>query len=296
MHKKFVFLSDFSAEEIPYGGAEINDRELVNLLKERGHEISELRTRNFTLRSLKDTAGSCFIISNFALLRPEVISAFNKEKYVIYEHDHKYLASRNPALYQDYKVPPEHIINKEFYKNAVATFCQTAFHAKILKSNLALDNIVSLGGNLWSLEILEKIRELSKKNKSKVAAIMDSSTPHKNTLEAKELCAARNIEYKLIPKMKYLDFLEELSNCLAFVFVPKTPETCSRVLVEAKMLDLSVVTNSKSGAVHEEWFSLKGSELVDRMLQKREEIVSIVEQAFDNSKAIFYPELEKKDS
>ncbi len=298
MSKKFVFLSDFSAEEMPLGGGELNDKELVSILRQRGHEVSDIRTRDFNLNSLKSTSGSYFIISNFAGLKPEIFSAFKDEKYVIYEHDHKYLPSRNPALYQDCKVPPEDVINREFYKNAVAVFCQTSFHAKMLKGNLTLDNVVSLGGNLWSLEVLEKIKELSKADKTDVAAIMDSPTAHKNAAGAKELCTTKKIEYKLIPNMKYSDFLQELSTCSKFVFLPKTPETFSRVLVEARMLGLSVLTNRMSGAVHEDWFVLKGGDLVNRMIQKREEIVDLVEQSFDNcldSKIRFYPELEKKD-
>ena len=56
----------------------------------------------------------CFIISNFIELSPEVIEELKKSRYVIYEHDHKYLKSRNPATYKDFKAPPSEIVNYRY--------------------------------------------------------------------------------------------------------------------------------------------------------------------------------------
>jgi len=295
MSKKFVLISDFSAEEMPYGGGEINDRELVNLLRARGHEVVEKRSRNVNMDFLKEHSGNFFIVSNFVFLSREAFLALQKEKYVIYEHDHKYLASRNPSDFKDWKAPFDRVVNRTFYQKAVAILCQTSFHSKILKGNLLLDNVISLGGNLWSDEILDKIKELSKKEKNDKAAVMQSSIPHKNTLGAIELCKSRDLECELIPTMKYEAFLEKLSENSKFVFLPKSPETCSRVLVEARMLGLSVLTNKNSGAVHEDWFSLKGEQLIQRMRDKKEEIATIVENSFDCQAPVIFPEMKKED-
>jgi hypothetical protein len=43
-------------------------------------------------------------------------------------------------------------------------------------------------------------------------------------------------------------------------------ETCARIVVEAKMLNLKVITQKKLiGAASEDWYSLSGEELIDRM-------------------------------
>ena len=42
------------------------------------------------------------------------------------------------------------------------------------------------------------------------------------------------------------------------------------------MAGMTVLTNNKLGAVSEDWFSLKGDELIDTMRKKREEIPSLV--------------------
>ena len=288
-------MSDFSVAEIPTGGGEINDNELIDILRSRNHKVENLRTREITPEKIKELSGNLFIVSNFILLTESSKKELQQEKYVIYEHDHKYLASRDPAKYRDYRAPQNDIINRDFYKNAVAVFCQTSFHSKILKTNLMIENVVSLGGNLWSLESLELMKSLSEKEGTTTAAIMDSKTPHKNTIGAVEFCRTKEKEYNLVSSSSPNEFLEKLSANQSLVFLPQTPETCSRLLVEARMLGLGIITNGKSGAVHEEWFKLKGKELISVMESKRDEIANIVESSFEKESQHFYPQIKDKD-
>ena len=67
----------------------------------------------------------------------------------------------------------------------------------------------------------------------------------------------------------------------AFVFFPKTPETLSRVTVEARMMNMKTITNNKVGASREPWFKFKGEKLIDHMIQKREKIVETIIGLFD---------------
>ena len=39
------------------------------------------------------------------------------------------------------------------------------------------------------------------------------------------------------------------------------------------MMNMSVITNKNVGATYETWFSLKGDELIDIMIEKRKQIV-----------------------
>ena len=60
------------------------------------------------------------------------------------------------------------------------------------------------------------------------------------------------------------------------VFFPKTPETLSRIVVESRMMGMSVITNNMVGATSEKWYSFKGESLVDLMCEKREQITNKV--------------------
>ena len=91
-------------------------------------------------------------------------------------------------------------------------------------------------------------------------------------------CQANNLEYELVSSPEYIQFLKRLGANKKFIFLPKTPETLSRVVVEARMMGLSVITNNLVGATKEEWFKLKGIELIDIMVGKRKEIPDLVQK------------------
>ena len=272
---KLCFVADFFADEVN-GGGELNNEELIGLLSKE-HKISKVKSQTLSPDNIKDDVN--YIIANFIGLNEDCKSAF--KNYIIYEHDHKYLDNRNPALYNNFKAPKERIVNYDFYKNAKAVLCQSSFHVDIVKSNLELDTIKSLGGNLWSEEVLTLLEEYSLRQKQEKYSIMNSNIGHKNTIEAVRYCKYKNYEYDLINPCSYKEFLSRLGQNQGFVFFPKTPETLSRIIVESRMMGMKVITNQLPGAVKEEWFKLKGKALVDIMRTKRQEIPNIVLQSFE---------------
>ena len=153
-------------------------------------------------------------------------------------------------------------------------------HADIVRKNLNLDNIISIGGNLWSEEILDLLEEYSKNPKSKKYSIMNSHIGHKNTIDAVRYCNYKSYDYELINACPYKEFLYKLGQNEGFVFFPKTPETLSRIIVESRMMDMKVITNNLPGAVKEPWFTKRGADLINVMRKKREEIPSKVLEIF----------------
>ncbi len=276
---KIVFIADFFANEVG-GGGELNNQELVEILRSRGAHVLEVKSNRLTPLFISECSTEVkFIVSNFVMLSEESKTMLqNDREYIIYEHDHKYVRSRNPANYDNFIAPKSEIINFNFYKNAKSVLCQSKFHANIVKSNLELDNIISLGGNLWSEDSLGTMFNMSKVDKNPTCAIMNSSNWHKNTSDAIRLCEAKQWEYDIIPTCGYMEFLLRLGESEKFIFLPKTPETLSRIAVEARMMGLTVITNNLVGATGEEWFSLKGEDLIEVIKNKRTEIPNIVEE------------------
>ena len=278
---KIVYISDFFVSDI-IGGGELNDHELLSLLQQDNYSIFKKRSNELDLDFIKKNINAYYIISNFIRLGQEQLN-FIKQKcrYSIYEHDHKYMKTRNPAFYEDLICSKEDLINVEFYKKAERIFCQSSFHKNIINSNLNLNNVVNLSGNLWSLDSLEYLRELAKIEKQEKCSILYSSTPHKNTSGAIFYCNKKDYQYELVESKNYKEFLSLLGNNKTFVFFPETPETLSRVVVEARMMNMSVISNKNIGAVHEPWFEFKGEKLIDFMLNKRKEISDIVKEAIN---------------
>lgn len=269
-----VFIvSDFFIEEVS-GGAEINDFILYNELNKI---LKVKRIRSHELNENLVSSNSFFIISNFSNISLRVFEKLIKyQNYVLYEHDHKYVSHRNPGIYKDFMVPENEIVNKEFYQNAIKVFVQSNFHKHIVENNLKIKNIVSLGGNLWDDKTLDYLTYLSKKEKNDACSIMFSNVPHKNMNDSIKFCELKNLKYELIEDKMYEKFLEKLSNNSTLIFFPKTPETLSRICVEARMCNMNVVTNNLVGATKEDWFQFKGLELINIMREKRQQIINLV--------------------
>lgn len=273
---KFYYISDFFASDL-LGGGELNDHELLLLLQARDYVVYKKRSHEVTITDIMVNKNDNFVISNFVNLKKEVIHLLIDQcNYIIYEHDHKYLRSRNPAIYDNLLAPKDQIVFFDFYKNAKGVICQSSFHKEIMHNNLLIDNIISISGNLWSSENLNLIAQYSEKQKHDKASVMNSRISHKNTADAIKYCRFKKIEYDLISSNDYKIFLNLLSDNNKFIFFPKTPETLSRVVVEAKMMGMKVITNKLVGAANEDWFVLKGKELVDVMKERRNTIPDTV--------------------
>ena len=266
-----VYISDFFLSDL-IGGGELNDHELCKELESRNVQVKKIRSHKLMANQI--TKKNFYIISNFINLNEKAKDKLKHDcNYVIYEHDHKYLTTRNPAIYNNYKAPKEHLINVGFYKSAKAVFCQSSFHEKIVNCNLSLSNTFNVSGNLWSKESLEIMEGLGKNEKKSRYSILNSRIGHKNTSETLNYCVAKGLEYELISSGNYYEFLSMFSKKIKFIFLPKTPETLSRVVVEAKMMNVGIVTNKRVGASFEPWFNMKGEDLILFMENKRQELV-----------------------
>ena len=110
---------------------------------------------------------------------------------------------------------------------------------------------------------------------------MASQNWHKNTADAIKYCRAKNIDFELILQCSYKDFLTKLGKYNKFIFLPKTPETLSRIVVEARMMGMTVIGNQNIGATKEDWFRHKGAPLIKIMKDKRSQIPAAINNIFE---------------
>lgn len=278
---KAIYIADFFYPET-LGGAEQSDFEFLNILKSEGFDLVKIRSIDLSEKDVEKHKNELWFISNFiGLKRPVRDSITEKVKnYVIIEHDHKYLARRDPSPYPNYIAPKEELVNIEFYQAAKYIMVQSNLHQDIIHKNL--DNITTytVGGNLWTDELLEKLRELPSPPENNVFSIMVSNIEHKNTRGAVHFCQMKNLKYELISPCAPEQFFELISKNEYFLFLPQCVETLSRIVVEAKMLGIKVMTNNKIGAASESWFKdLRGDDLINYMkYDKKKEIRDFIKQ------------------
>ena len=284
---QILILTDYLLSDLEIvGGAEYNDKILYNLLEKSGHSVTIKRSREVNVLFLKSLQKETkMIVSNFVHLDDKSkLYLQNNFDYLVYEHDHKYLEKRNPSSFVNFEAPKEKIINYDFYKSARAVLAQTNFHKKIIEKNLKLKNIISLSGNLWDDSDFDKMEKLLSVTKNNRCSVLHSSFNSKGTQEAIHYCENNNLDYDLISDNDYHSFLRKIASNEKLVFLPTTPETLSRVCVEARMMGCTVVTNGLVGAKYEEWFKLKGKDLIDYLRSFQSTVVETIIRIFEDIK------------
>ena len=179
MTKKIVFVADFFLEQGVKGGAEYCNDELIKMFVNDNLEVLKVNSQNLTPRLIEEHEGSFFIVANFMALSLTAKKKLRENKYLIYEHDHKYVDTNDPSKFVNMIAPGRHIINKQFYKDAIAVFCQSKKHAETLQKNLLIDNVVNLGGNIWSDEKLDLLCSLIGTEKTKKNVVLYSTNKNK---------------------------------------------------------------------------------------------------------------------
>lgn len=278
---KITFIADFFLENGLLGGAELCNNELVKKLR-LNHEVFTIQSVFFNKIIDSNKPSDLYIVSNRMNMTPEGKEVLSKKRYFLYEHDQAWNKNRDPSIYDDFVVPKSELKDLELYQGAEKIFCQSKLHQEVLEKNLNLGTSINLGGNLWPKKDLDYIQSLNENNSNKedLFSVLYSLNPIKNFSEALRYAKVKKIPYKILPQMMHHDFLRELSKNKGLIFFPKVLETFNRVVVEARMMGCDVITNSKLlGCTSEPWFrELKGSDLVEFMRTKQEEIMSTIER------------------
>ena len=287
---KVLFISDFFATEMR-GGAEIYDDILITMLKEDGVKVVSWKTNQITDKHIRlyRNCGFHTIVSNFCLITKPTAEELiaHPGTYSILEHDHKYIKGRNPSVYENFEVPPQHIINRVLYANAKNVFAQSSIHAEVIQKNLKINNVINLGMSLWTDEQLSVIEKNLNVEKEDVVSIINSSNPTKNTLGTVEYCEDKKLQYKLIGSTDYEEYITQLAACSTYAYIPRVLETFNRVLLEARMLDCRLLTTNLNGCISEAWFKEhKGQELIDYVRTERPRIYGDIKNALFNPRAI----------
>tara|TARA_R110002074_G_scaffold361001_2_gene533979 strand:+ start:3184 stop:4836 length:1653 start_codon:yes stop_codon:yes gene_type:complete len=266
---KVVFVADFFYEQGVSGGAEVCNDHLINYLSKEDINVQKINSLDLTPERIKEYHDSFFIIANFMQLSEISKKHLEDTEYIIYEHDHKYVDTNNPARFVNMLAPQKHIINYDFYKNAKAVLCQSTFHSEIVQKNLLLDNIINLSGNIWSQKQFNMLKERVGRKKTKENIVLMSSNKNKGTPFALKYCEQQNIDFEKIGSCDYPQFLDVLSVSKNLIFFPQWVETFNRVSVEARILGCNLTTNSLVGVTHEKWFKANKDENLLEVIKER---------------------------
>tara|TARA_Y100001963_G_scaffold158098_1_gene256511 strand:+ start:562 stop:1398 length:837 start_codon:yes stop_codon:yes gene_type:complete len=261
-----LFVADLYSHQIN-GGGENNDAVLINYLRDQGVDVKLAHTQELNPAAVD--AHDTLIVSNFVLLSEEMKAYISANAdYIIYEHDHKYVRTRDPSKFHAFLAPPEHLINVDFYRKARKVVVLSQICKEVIEKNLQLTNVHNIGTSLWSKEKFEFIRS-AQKDKNKEYAVVNSTNPTKGTPAAVKFCTEKALQFEFIGSTDQYTFLRELAQFKVLVFIPQVLETFCRLVAEAKMLDCKVYTKKALiGFMSESIGNQSGEELIDS-LEKR---------------------------
>lgn len=274
MNKKIVFIADFFSEDI-IGGGELNNEELIKLLNLQ-YEVIKIRSHDVSEIFVESNKDCFFIVANFVNLSQSAKNSLLTKKYIIYEHDHKYINTRNPSVFKNFLCNESNLINKDFYKKAIAIFAQSKIHSEVIYKNLQIKNIINCSGNLWSDEQIQVLKKYKDSNKKYDCGILESKNSIKNTFDSVEYCKNNNLNYTLIPFTNFENYIQKLSECKKFIFFPKVLETLSRTSIEAKILNCKLLTNNLLGVASEDWIKEDSDKILQYIIDNKQEIVKKV--------------------
>ncbi len=282
---KILFVSDFYSHSFT-GGAENNDANLINYLESVGNTVDKRLSKNLVASELEEYDG--IIVSNFTYLSNEAaVGLIKSQNYIIYEHDHKYVTTRDPSKFPNFNIPAANLINKEFYEAAKCVVVLSNVCKNILEKNIPNVKVYNIGCSLWSAGKLDYIESLLLVEKNEKYAIIDSPNPIKGTREAIEYCKQKDISYDLIQISDNKTFLKNLASYQGLIFLPQVLETFSRISMEAKMLGCKLITKKALLGLHSEvdLTDAQGLEAINKIRLRNKNAFSLFEDILKNEES-----------
>ena len=261
----------FISNEDPFtslGGAGQNSLGLIeNLLKK---EDVNIEYRKPQLIDASDILGyDLFILEDFWGFPDDLVDLFLEEKYIIFENSYGFASDKFLGFHKrEQKWIEKDLRHKYFYQCAEKVYLQSWFQYTIFEMNgLDFGNLECLDGNFWteeSIRTLEKYRferdvdaNIYPSPEDTYYVILDGKNPlHqkvKGVQEAVDYAKEKKLFCQIISPASYDEYLKILSNSAGLIFLPTVPETFSRVYIEAKYLNVSVISNNNIGAKRSSW-------------------------------------------
>jgi hypothetical protein len=274
---KCIFICDFYKFDLNNkGGAENNDSVLITLLEKYGFKVEKTYSKNISPEFIEANKSKKFIVGNFVQLSEASKASLADKHYIIYEHGHKYLKTRDPSRFLNFLAPKDQLVNEEFYKNSKCVICLSNSQADSIKKNLEISNVESIGCSLWSTEKLDFIADIADTVKEKDYCVVNSRNLVKGTRQATDFCRRSDYSFDLIESNDEQEFLKTLASYQTLVYIPTVLESLCRLVVEAKMLNCGVITKTQLlGASSQSWWGLNGKELIAAIRSQQDTAFSI---------------------
>lgn len=282
---KLVICADYFTEV--QGGAEKTFEVLANsLIKEydlSSEDVLKINTSEIDKDFITKYKDCTWLIGNYYfLISKNIIECFNQIRYFVVEFDYKICPTRNFEIFENkfgykYEYCSYSRVIDEFLARAEICFFmsekQKNRHLEFCKE--LSEKKCQVAGSCFDDKTLRKISSLRKKRESgeikidNITAIYGQPTWQKGSGNSVFWCESNNKKYKTLFDMEYFKLLEEMAKCERLVFLPNGADTAPRIVIEAKLLGLEVITNSLVENAEDDWLLSDDAKSIERYLRNQ---------------------------
>ena len=273
---KYVFVADLFLQDY-IGGAELTSDAILELKKEQTLQIYSSKVTSDFIYENKD---KIWIFGNFASLSLENIILLIKLKvnYSIIEYDFKLCKFRSIEKHESISGCCDCLDTHYgkaiylFFKNAKKTWFMSEKQREVYIQKKYVDYLDSeILSSVFSEKSLQDFKNLITTEKNNKYIILNSSSWIKGTKDCIEYANANNLDYELISNLSYDQMLLKIAKSKGLIFLPKGPDTCPRIVIEAKLLKCDLILNDYVLHKDEKWFAIDDLEITFDYLSNRVE-------------------------
>lgn len=264
--KRILFVADYYLVD-GIGGAELTTQALIDYLPDlcAKNEVTSCYSWRLTksvIDELKDDTH--FIVCNFDKLNDKIKLYMCKNvSYSIVEYDYKICKYRSFELHQliegkpcDCETKVKGKINSAFFGYAEKVWFMSEKQKNMICEKISvLDKdkceVLSSVFNEGDLRFIDSLKN-NKKNDTYL--ILNSPSPVKATEQCVKYAVDNNLKYELVSQIPYHELLIKLSTSKGIVFLPRSSDTCPRIIIESKLLNCDVILNENVQHKDEKWF------------------------------------------
>lgn len=285
-----IFVADLFVHEYA-GGAELTSEVYITSCPKKIHKLN---SKNLSVQLVEQHKDKLWVLGNWTMAPISAVAQLvvSKCKYVVIEYDYKICKYRSPQLHQikegiqcnclsDKNIGMYGRFVDNFYASAKHVFFMSEKQAEYYKSNTTLfrkrfEHGVQVVGSAWSDEDLNYILSLHNKRTSDKFAVLTGGSWIKNQTGAEQFCMKNNIPYELVGNLPYKEFLKKLSTYAGLVFLPAGFDTAPRIVIEAKLMGLSLVVNDFVQHREEAWFVGPHDDMVSHVKSRKDSMWSLI--------------------
>jgi hypothetical protein len=271
---KYVLLDDNAIE---IGGTNLT---ILSMLEDRIEDVIKLSTSSFTKLDIAQNLDKVWIIGNImGLAQRKDESLINDlfsfvKKFVKIEFDYNFCQYRGEIPHQKLGnvrcscpygttgVPIlsdiyDFILEKSRHIFYMSERQRAVFANHMPNLDFSKTSILSSCFSKKDLALFQNLKESSNTKNNKYAILKGFGGWHseaKGTDNAKNFCSVNKLDYDVLPIQKYEDHIKILAKYKGLVFLPIIDDTCPRAIIEARLLDLEVITNINCQHVTEWWW------------------------------------------